>query len=374
MSKKLRVSIITASYNSEKYIEQTIQSVVQQTYTNIEYIIVDGGSTDSTLEIIQKYRERVAILISEPDNGVFEAFNKGLRVATGDIIYFLNSDDFLADDKAIEDISRIFNEYPDVKFVHGNIETLNDSTGYFDISGQSVSLLDIKEGRIPPHSASFVRKEIIAACGGFDLEYKIGSDTDLIVNIFKNYSEYCLYTNRVISKFRLGGLSSQGKNRKKAIEEINNILQKHFGTRPDYQQTILNTNLKYYKKWVEILLFSDHPISSCLTEYTINNVAIFGTREIAVLMLQDLKRSSIHTVAFLDNNVLRQGKEIMNTPICSPDWLKDHNQDIDAIILAIEGEYEEEIKDQIKSITNKDQLRIFSWREIILMNPNNTFI
>ena len=118
-----KISIITVCYNSEKYLEETIQSVLRQNYQNVEYIIIDGGSTDNTVSIIDKYRQYITYFVSEPDNGISDAFNKGIRVATGDVIGIINSDDLL-EEGALE---RVAQEYaPSVDWYRGDCKVWND--------------------------------------------------------------------------------------------------------------------------------------------------------------------------------------------------------------------------------------------------------
>lgn len=367
-----KVTIITACFNSEESIEHTITSVAKQTYKNIEYIIVDGGSTDTTLNIIKNYEEHIAKLISEPDQGIFDAFNKGVANASGDIIYFLNSDDFLYDETVIESVIKVFQEDETIQFVYGNIEIVNKINGYFDLVGRSVDLSDIKQGVIPPHSGSFAKRELFSQYNGFDLKYKIGSDTDFIVKVFKDYADQCKYMNKIIARFTLGGVSSKGDNRKKALDEINYILLDHFGIIVDHQKSLTNTNMKFYKRWIEVLLTSNKGISNCLKQCNITNVAIFGTREIALLLHEDLRKSNINTISFLDNNHFRQGKDILDVAIHPPTWLLQNMNSIDAVILAFEGDYEEEVKTQIEDIIKPAKLKVITWKELILLNPNNT--
>lgn len=358
-----KFSVVTVCLNSEQYIETAIKSVIGQTYPSIEYIIIDGGSTDTTIDIIHKYRNNIDIFISEPDGGVFEAFNKGLELATGDFVYFLNSDDYLYNNEVIEHVAQMVKNDAEVQFVYGNVELLNEKNGFFDVVGKEVSLKDIKKGKMPYHSSTFSKRDLLVKYGGFDLSYRFGSDTDLIVKIFKNHTAGCRYINEVISTFRLGGISSQLKNRNAAIQEINHILKKNFSTTLDTQESLLNTNLLYYRKWIETLLYDDHPISKRL-EGKVRNVAIFGTREVAMLVKQDLMKSSINTIAFLDNNQLRQGKLIQGVPVMAPSWLTSHANETDAVILAFEGDYEVEVREQIAKLTGHEKV-VISWKELI---------
>ena len=158
--KPIKVSIITATYNSEQYVEDTILSVINQTYADIEYIIVDGGSRDNTIQIAQRYRDKIATLISEPDKGVYDAFNKGIRASTGDIIYFLNSDDFLYNESIIEMVASRFNENRELNAVYGNVLHRGNNTETDQIHGWEFSDHDFIKGYMPPHQALFVKRDM----------------------------------------------------------------------------------------------------------------------------------------------------------------------------------------------------------------------
>ena len=115
-----KVSIITVCLNCSMHIRKAIESVISQTYPLIEYVIIDGASTDGTVEIIEKYRDRIAHFISEPDTGLYNAMNKGIGAATGDILFFLNADDYFADENVVADVADVFSKNPDIDIVFGN--------------------------------------------------------------------------------------------------------------------------------------------------------------------------------------------------------------------------------------------------------------
>ena len=157
------VSIITASLNSEKHIEDTIRSVLSQTYRHIEYILVDGNSTDDTMSIVNNYRANINKIISEQDNGIYDAFNKGIIASKGDVILFLNSDDSLYDNKVIEKIAGIFHRNPEYKCVYGNVKIVNVRTGFSHIKGfRDLSIEDIKNGGVASASGAIFEKRCIS--------------------------------------------------------------------------------------------------------------------------------------------------------------------------------------------------------------------
>ncbi len=363
-----KISIITACYNSKKYIEDTIQSVIGQTYPDVEYIIVDGGSSDGTMEMINRYKDRIDHIISEPDQGVYDAFNKGIRAAKGDVICFLNSDDYFADDQVVADIAGIFNTQRSVKVVYGNVEIVNVKNGYSFVTGKAVTAEDLKKGILPPHPGMFAKKQLFFDLGGFDLQYRIASDFDLSMKMFKEHQQEARYLDRIISIFRLGGMSSNLRNSVLTRQETNTIVQKHWGTDTNRIFGPSDVNMPFYKKWLEVLLLHDRTISRILRSYQINQVALFGTREMALYVLADLQKSGIRAKAFLDNNPTRIGRSMHGISIHHPDWLKDHYTQIDGIILSFEGDYDEEARQQLKKILEGESMRVWSWKELVCLS------
>jgi len=217
-----KVSIITVCYNSEKTIEDTIQSVINQTYENIEYIIIDGLSTDNTLEIVNQYKDKIAKIISEKDNGLYDAINKGIELATGDIIANLNSDDFYIDKNVIADVV--------VKLEREKSDTLYADLYYVDaldtnkvnrkwISGQYKKGMFFK-GWMPPHPTFFVRKKVYDLFGKFNLELKSAADYEIMLRFIHKNECSISYLHRIIVKMRIGGVSNVSIiNRLKANRE-----------------------------------------------------------------------------------------------------------------------------------------------------------
>jgi glycosyltransferase involved in cell wall biosynthesis len=218
------VSIITACLNSEKHLEETIASVVRQTYPHIEYILVDGGSTDGTPEIIKKYGDRIAVSICEPDNGVYDAMNKGIRHSTGDVIYFLNAGDSLYDAATIEAIAARFRD-EDVFAVYGNVEVINDCKQEREIRGCRVTFKNLLYRRIC-HQALFARRFLFEEMGLFSLEFKLSADHDFIVRCIKKYPEHFFYEDSIIALYRDGGMSCKGMERTK-MEDLKIIFRNY---------------------------------------------------------------------------------------------------------------------------------------------------
>lgn len=211
----MKISIITACYNSEKYIEDTIKSVLNQKHEDIEYIIVDGNSKDRTLEIIKKYeplfKGRMKWL-SENDKGIYDAMNKGLKMATGDFIGLINSDDYLASNNVISIINNIILERK-AEVIYGNLEFI-DPTKQNKIvrKWNDVKFNEklIKRGWHPAHPTLYIKKEVYDKIGLFSLDYKIAADYDLMLRVFKIYKPKVSYINETFVKMRVGGVSTQG--------------------------------------------------------------------------------------------------------------------------------------------------------------------
>lgn len=217
-----KVSIITVCYNSEKTIEDTIKSVINQSYPNIEYIVIDGVSNDNTLAIISKYKDKITKIVSEKDKGIYDAINKGIRLATGDIIANLNSDDFYIDNNVIADVVATFeNEktdtlYADLYYVDA-VDT-NKIVRYWK-SKQYKEGLFLK-GWMPPHPTFFVKKEVYQKYGLFDLQFKSAADYEIMLRFIHRFKTSIAYLPRVIVKMRVGGVSNANlKNRIKANQE-----------------------------------------------------------------------------------------------------------------------------------------------------------
>ena len=217
-----KVSIITVCYNSGNTIEDTLLSVINQSYPNIEYIVIDGVSTDNTLSIINKYKDKITKVVSEKDNGIYDAINKGIRLATGDIIANLNSDDFYIDNNVIADVVATFEKektstlYADLYYVDA-VDT-NKIVRYWK-SKQYKEGLFLK-GWMPPHPTFFVKKEVYQKYGLFDLQFKSAADYEIMLRFIHRFKASISYLPRVIVKMRVGGVSNSSlKNRIKANQE-----------------------------------------------------------------------------------------------------------------------------------------------------------
>jgi glycosyltransferase involved in cell wall biosynthesis len=208
----MKITVITVCYNSESTIQKTIDSLAAQTGPLIEHIVIDGASRDGTLAILKRNRSKISHLVSEPDRGVYEAMNKGLKLATGDIIAFLNSDDVYSDAHVLETVANSMQElkldalYGDVEFFHASapdrVVRTYDS-GRFNPSR-------IAWGWMPAHPALFVRRSIYERFGRFREDYRIAGDYEFVARIFKNDQIKSNHMARVLVRMQTGGLSTAG--------------------------------------------------------------------------------------------------------------------------------------------------------------------
>jgi glycosyltransferase len=208
----MKVSIITVVYNNVKTIRSAINSVLSQSYNEIEYIIVDGASTDGTLEIINEYRDKISVIVSEKDNGIYDAMNKGILQATGDIIGILNSDDLYENNKIIEIIADEFIKDKKLEIVYGDLVYVakNDITKIVrKWTSCDYDLTFFDRGEVPPHPSLFLKNNVYKIAGLFNIEYKLASDYEFMLRVFKKNTFKLKYINKILVKMRLGGATNK---------------------------------------------------------------------------------------------------------------------------------------------------------------------
>lgn len=208
------VSIITTTYNSAATVRDTIESVIAQDHTDIEHIIVDGASSDNTLEIVKSYGDKIAKIISEPDKGIYDAMNKGIRAATGDIVGILNSDDFYSSKNVVSTIAEAFSSneidavYGDVHFV--SPDNLQKTVRYYSSAIFRPSLFRL--GFMPAHPSFYMKKCCYDQYGLYSLEYKIASDYDLLIRYLYVHQIKYRYLQKDFVTMRTGGVSTENLN------------------------------------------------------------------------------------------------------------------------------------------------------------------
>lgn len=211
----MKISIITVVYNNRDTIQDAMNSVLSQMYDDLEYIIVDGASTDGTIEVVtetaKKYPERSIKVINEKDDGIYDAMNKGIRLATGEVVGLLNSDDVYADNLVLKKVADVFADrlvdvcYADLVYVDKN--DLNKVIRYWKSCDYRDGLFS--KGWAPPHPTFFVRRKVYEKYGVFDLSYRMGNDVDLMMRFLNKYALKFVYVPKIVVKMRLGGESNR---------------------------------------------------------------------------------------------------------------------------------------------------------------------
>lgn len=206
----MKFSIITVARNAAETIQDTIISVLSQDYPDVEYIIIDGASTDGTLDMVNKFKDRIDIVVSEPDNGLYDAMNKGVSRSSGDIIAFLNADDVYANAGVISSMARVFADpildvcYGDLVYVKDDMETI---VRYYQ--SNKFTPEKIPYGWMPAHPTMFVRRRLFYRYGQFKTDYRIAADFEFVARIFRDGTLCYKYIPGVSVKMRMGGVSTK---------------------------------------------------------------------------------------------------------------------------------------------------------------------
>lgn len=207
----MKISIITAVFNKREFIEGCIKSVISQDYKDIEYILIDGGSTDGTMEVVNKYSDKITIVISEKDRGIFDALNKGVRIATGDYVGFLHSDDIYSNNGVIGKVADLLSVsgsdslYGDLEYV--SKRNTDKVIRYWKAGGYKKNAF--MNGWMPPHPTLFIRKQAYDKYGYFDTSLKVAADYELTLRFLYKNNISAVYLPDVLIKMRLGGNSNR---------------------------------------------------------------------------------------------------------------------------------------------------------------------
>ena len=208
----MKISIITATLNSASVIDYCLASVQDQKHDDIEHIIIDGASTDVTLSLLKTKREQFKVLVSEPDKGIYDAMNKGINLATGDIIGFLNSDDFYASNNVLTRVASIFKDNPLLDACYADLIYIDPcdyskKIRYWQSSKFTFGLFS--KGWCPPHPTFFARRSVYQSFGNFDLNYRISSDVELMMRLLEVKKINARYIPELWVKMRIGGTSNK---------------------------------------------------------------------------------------------------------------------------------------------------------------------
>lgn len=247
----MKVSIITVTYNSAETLEDTLKSVVNQDYNNIEYIIIDGGSSDATLAILNNYKNNISTLVSEKDSGIYDALNKGIRLATGELVAILHSDDFYAHNKVISNYVDVFRKtnaeavYADLLYV----DRTNVSKVVRNWVSGSYKSDSFYWGWMPPHPTFVVKRNLYDKYGAFNLKFKSAADYELMLRFIVKGGISIAYLEEVTVKMRTGGQSNATlKNRLLANQE-DRMAWKENGLRPGF----FTLYLKPFRKLMQFI-------------------------------------------------------------------------------------------------------------------------
>lgn len=246
----MKISIITVCYNSEKTIEKTFKSVQNQTYKNVEYIVVDGGSKDTTIDLVKKYESMVSKWVSESDKGLYDAMNKGIAMATGDIVGVLNSDDIFTDEFVLENVVNFHLKNKNVDASVGNILQFNEEGKTVrKYSAKNWNPEKLKIGFMPAHPAVFFKKELFDKFGMYQLDFTIGADYELITRFFLQHKITWKFSDITTTSMLIGGVSSSGFSSYQLIsKEIKKAL-----TRNNIKFSYLKVQLRGFWKIIGFL-------------------------------------------------------------------------------------------------------------------------
>lgn len=367
----MKFSVVTVCLNSEGTIEKTIKSVINQQGVEIEYIIIDGGSTDSTVEIIRKYESKIAYWRSEPDGGIYEAMNKGISVATGDVISFINSDDWYADG-ALSCVQQKMSE-GDFDLVCGKVARVKDGV-VVETNTKPEDETELYYNMFYQHQGIFARRSVFSEFGGFDIQYRICADYDWLLRVY-NKGVQIAYVDSLVSYFSLGGVSSGFK----LLEEKKDVCLKHLPQ---------SLHGKYYDKIVKryekgVLSYKyHHALAAIRNDLHLakrikealpigNECSLFGTGKMAEECCELFLHLGIALKHIYDNDLQKQGGEFRGLIVESPNQIH-----ADETVVIGTTLYADEIRNQLanrqvlKSIAFKDIMEIVvSSSEMIGENP-----
>ena len=251
------VSIITVVFNNGSTIEDTIRSIESQTYRNVEHIVIDGGSTDQTLDVIQRHQHKIAQFISEPDRGIFDAMNKGLLLATGDVVALLNADDIYADAGVLQRMADVFADpavevcYADLVYV--DPQDMDKPVRYWKSSAFRPGLFG--RGWVPAHPTFFARRSAYQQYGGYDESLGLAADFELMLRLLERYRLKSVYIPQVSVKMRLGGASNRS---------IRNIVRQNIDIMRACRKNHVPVSLLFFfaKPWAKLSQYVMRPTGS----------------------------------------------------------------------------------------------------------------
>ncbi len=353
--KHIKISVITVSLNADAAIEQAIKSVCSQSYDNIEYIIIDGGSTDKTVEIIQRYEDKIAYWVSEPDNGLYDAMNKGLDHCTGDVVAFLGSDDYYPAG-ALEYVAGYFENTEELDVLCG--EVLVDKCGELceHYNPWEENPKRLREGFMwYCHQGVFSRRTCFEQCGVFNTEYEIVADYDWLLRVY-NSGKTIRYSHEKLCIFGWGGISA---NSMRVIPECRRIAEKSALELYDrkelqyseYERLLKNIKYAISKQYINVYL--DNRDSIMIKKKSGNHnlnphkmYSIFGAGKMGTGCLRIFEVLGIQAGCFWDNGEAKWGRRIEGIPVRNPEEISKEN----TFIIVASQYYEDDIVNQLKGM------------------------
>lgn len=259
----MKISIITVCLNAKNTIEKTLLSIFNQTFKDIEVIVIDGASKDRTLEIIDKYKDKISHFVSEPDNGIYDAMNKGIKLATGDFICFLNAGDTFYDNNILEKVAQKLIKNPECKFLFGDAEYISEKGSkvvrYENMKNDFSIIFDNI-----CHQSIFYHKSLFEQFGLYSDKYKIYADWDFNINCLAKNKVKAIYLQAIICKFQLGGTCSTPENKKICKKEKQLLIEKYYSEYKCFiaMNDFLRSNLgfiykSFFKKITDKILAKD---------------------------------------------------------------------------------------------------------------------
>lgn len=346
----MKVSIITATWNSEKTLRACLDSVAQQSaVANIEHIIIDGRSNDSTLAIVARY-PHISQVVSAKDRGIYHAFNRGISLATGDIVYFLNSDDCLYDDNTVANVISEFSLA--YQYYLGSVLFNDPATGnsYFTVAKGSDQI-----ERKPCHQGFFCRRELFAQFGGFNECFTIGADMYFMKKVMQHTTG--LVTDRAVAKFSLQGMSSSNDNKVAMMRQhamIDELLYGDDALQELPEKLALQVqNGNHFKQLLLNLLGNKLDLSN----FTNKKVAIFGARELSQALCVLLQQHQINVICFVVSSA-ENTPQGLTLPVVALNEL--NKQAVNIVVNCIEGKHESEISSRIEEAA--EAVTVVSWR------------
>lgn len=355
----MKISIITVCLNSERTIEQTIQSVIRQNYSDYEYIIIDGGSTDKTLEILDKYKENISIIVSEPDDGIYDAMNKGIDISTGDIVGIINSDDWY-EPLALETVGKYFQE-SGAEVIYGRVNIYSENNKVKIQIPTNIEKLRY-EMEIP-HPATFVKRDVYIKHGTFQQKYKIAADYELMLRLYISGVRFACI-DKALANFRHGGISEL--QAQKTAEETLKIAQKYLPYAPlrlkkNLKDIIINRYRAYCFDRIldEFSYLVGEVLHKKLGVSNEDNVAIFGAGEWGIKTYEALLKRNMTPMFLVDNDKKKWSQNGKGRNVLSPERLKTFK----GVLLVLVNKFSTEILAQVEEVCNPE-IYCITWEEI----------